>query len=1355
MSSSNGVESRILLDRDHLTSGMSDESVNNHHQSCDQRHFTSEQTNHRQGHANLDSEPSRELTERWACPYHHNHEGCHGNRKHKVCCIGWRRCENPDFNLDDSALTASGMSTVNSPLCKESLGTAASFCEEPVDVPNSFRYLTVEFSMDLSRRTEKFRDLPSVSSSICSYKQNTLEVEEFLSDYQRCEPKNHVPTSNVTPFFRTHNFCSQGIQKPHHHQSSSLQGFIDCSLVFMEFSKGGWVDLTMSSFFSLRPGVVGAGKACKLFPTVINKALSLSWARTLLVYALVLSILAQTCCEAGLLPRDNKFHLSRGLPDSKRMRQAIPHVQLINDRRRRSPDGGPQTPPAAQSDPSHSNKDRLLNSSNSSSSSESQSPSASEASSSSFFPPLSSSKPPSTVSANTHQVMISPSHHGSPEFIIPDSISQPTLIALLASTLQKLNFIQQGNSSTSRCFRIKKKSTNPLFQEQFLSNKSSLAQDGKEVNFSVEEFYPLPAPVDGNGTSVSSNSSSSAGIDGRDMKENDDDDVVCLNGSFITFNLVPVKTEDVGGKKNSQGKSKSAEDDLLEERGMGKLSRTQIVVISTCSAIIGMFFLIAAFLRIRNYIKRIRLEQALANRPKFRSCSVALRNPTHSMEQLRRDSLASKASHQNSVTTKGSNYSQTNASSREDDSSASSPRHDPDTTPLLIITRAPPGGGADPENPSAVAPIGAGSQIGRGGSNGGPAGSAPHPNMRRLGNVDTPTQSNSSLQYIDEDKAVSKKKAPLTSSLVKNSSGEGGGYTICIKGRSVQAISRSPERPGSLPTGRDVTSTGRGQGRREKSTVDQNSVVRTASGGRVGEGGGGSYSSGGIPDASPTALLSPATSSVDGNVNPSFGSGNLSPAQISDNHEDFVMRTASDQRVAGGNDRPSTSDDGTPRETSPPRGDSPRVIGLPRASSSGKSRAGKYQAVRTEEDKAEWSSEDATHTNTSDGQTDPLLEGQPECSDQCEDLRDPSTQETKRSRHKNICPSDSGEAQDTDFVGPENPCLNDQSCFGLTQSDASVCSASNQGREFSGQREYSPEINDPREGTELGLTQDGLAFPTQNSGSCRDGTVSNSLTDLPKTFKAEDSDTLNRSNACSQAEKEAIFAENTCIRLEIPKNCSYSLIPDASKLDTSNTSDKVECGIDSTQNPDRPTSTDPDTTASNAAELEKGKTCSPDTNNSSCFENHRASPIAASLSISGGEYGTRPSHESSSDDQVSHDQSCETVSERIPSLQSLNASSKSSAKLGPDHQGQPSLLSENNNMNKKGVFSGPNSTKQRPFEKKTFSPIHGTNGTDGELCDDDVVGDCSSKPGKLRDISEKDSPCIDVLSDEKLSDEYR
>lgn len=71
------------------------------------------------------------------------------------------------------------------------------------------------------------------------------------------------------------------------------------------------------------------------------------------------------------------------------------------------------------------------------------------------------------------------------------------------------------------------------------------------------------------------------------------------------------------------------------------LSHTQLVVIVTCSCIIGIFFLVAGIIRIRNYVNRLREEQAMAKRPTFRSCTVALRNSTGSSELLRRETLSS------------------------------------------------------------------------------------------------------------------------------------------------------------------------------------------------------------------------------------------------------------------------------------------------------------------------------------------------------------------------------------------------------------------------------------------------------------------------------------------------------------------------------------------------------------------------------------------------------------------------------------------------------------------------------------------------------------------------------------------
>ncbi|XP_041377857.1 mucin-12-like isoform X2 [Gigantopelta aegis] len=129
-----------------------------------------------------------------------------------------------------------------------------------------------------------------------------------------------------------------------------------------------------------------------------------------------------------------------------------------------------------------------------------------------------------------------------------------------------------------------------------------------------------------------------------------------------------------------------------DDRG---ISRTQLVVISTCSAIIGTFFIVAGILRLRYYYKRYEEERILAQRPTFRSCSIALRNPTASTEQIRRDSMLSKSSSYQSNCTqhKWSNQSQNGVFSR-DQSGNDSPKMSADKMPLLVVTSA-----SDPSTP--------------------------------------------------------------------------------------------------------------------------------------------------------------------------------------------------------------------------------------------------------------------------------------------------------------------------------------------------------------------------------------------------------------------------------------------------------------------------------------------------------------------------------------------------------------------------------------------------------------------------------------------------------------------------------
>ncbi|GFS02045.1 cysteine/serine-rich nuclear protein 1-like [Elysia marginata] len=313
-------------------------------------------------------------------------------------------------------------------------------------------------------------------------------------------------------------------------------------------------------------------------------------------------------------------------------------------------------------------------------------------------------------------------------------------------------------------------------------------------------------------------------------------------------------------------------------------------------------------------------------------------------------------------------------------------------------------------------------------------------------------------------------RAPVTSSLVKNSSGDGGGYTICMNPRGHNSNSRSPERPGSLPTGRDVTRSARGQGRTETPPASKRSVNRTRR-----EGGGVNSPAGNIPDASPTALLSPASSSVDGNINPSFSSGTISASNTSPVLEDVTKTSASDPCVAS----PAETDIGVtgPRNTRQNSLHSPHARGgLVRNPPVGKTRAGVYQPVSTQEDDAP-----TADPQNSDGSppthcaniTFSLKEGQDggvgggplrpfaQCASSSGNpsLDNRAGSETNLTLENASGVSDISDQNDgaDDINAGDLGVLRDQSCFGLTQSDTSVCSAANQGREFSGQREYCPD----------------------------------------------------------------------------------------------------------------------------------------------------------------------------------------------------------------------------------------------------------------------------------------------------------
>ncbi|KAK3583800.1 hypothetical protein CHS0354_022846 [Potamilus streckersoni] len=125
------------------------------------------------------------------------------------------------------------------------------------------------------------------------------------------------------------------------------------------------------------------------------------------------------------------------------------------------------------------------------------------------------------------------------------------------------------------------------------------------------------------------------------------------------------------------------------EDNNGGLSRTQVVVISTCSAVIGVFFLIAGVMRVRNYLKRYREERMLARRAMQRSISGSLAGTQRHPDAYRRESSASKVSRQGNpiLGRSGGVYSPVNDndSPKLNYSQNSSPSHFVDTKPFLLI----------------------------------------------------------------------------------------------------------------------------------------------------------------------------------------------------------------------------------------------------------------------------------------------------------------------------------------------------------------------------------------------------------------------------------------------------------------------------------------------------------------------------------------------------------------------------------------------------------------------------------------------------------------------------------------------
>ena len=422
------------------------------------------------------------------CPVHFlgDAEGCHDDRKPAMCCIGWTRCENPDSSLNDTRLTVQCADRSSSLCCLlQSSQCALTKCH---------RHLLGNPRMTLADQ----EIVPVFDSIRCSYRRNSQDIEEASSVYHCLESRECETCIRGEPFFHSqrhicdfpHEQNDNGTRNnpDKRHQTQSHRR--NCTRLFVGCSTGTLVDL------GSHHSVSGPGMFARLTSGSFNRALSLSWIRNLFVYVIVLGILSQMCCEAGPIPRDgNKVYLSQGSLMYRKERSLLPHVQP--SRRRRSSGVSPTTSAANDtSDPVHSSP-RGSNSTSLSSS------------------PISSDIPMETEPSP---------YPKSPEFLIPKDLEQEKLLALLVATLQRLNFLQDENSSgVSRCFLI----VHNTSQQEDVKITSSRSDKVIEITISLS-IHPSSLPGE-NGTSPGTNETSGG--------ESAVLPTFCLDNTFVEISL--------------------------------------------------------------------------------------------------------------------------------------------------------------------------------------------------------------------------------------------------------------------------------------------------------------------------------------------------------------------------------------------------------------------------------------------------------------------------------------------------------------------------------------------------------------------------------------------------------------------------------------------------------------------------------------------------------------------------------------------------------------------------------------------------------------------------------------------------
>ncbi|XP_069112513.1 uncharacterized protein [Argopecten irradians] len=248
---------------------------------------------------------------------------------------------------------------------------------------------------------------------------------------------------------------------------------------------------------------------------------------------------------------------------------------------------------------------------------------------------------------------------------ILDMMDKLNVIAIKKSSCYAMKWISRKVSSKSTSDRSRSISITFQIEEHFDSSLKSDSVPGQEGTSGVKSTVGVT-------TTICHSSRVQPGFIGQHSMA-----MVHVNN-----------TGENGGNPNGTAIVVGTNNDVNNKKEHG-LSHTQVVVIATCSAVIGTFFIVAAVLRIRNYMKRWREQQVVAP-PDYQPClgQPPRGPPKETQEVMTRESSTKKVpSRQSSSTVKGGNRYYPVNSHDAPSSPTMSPKHCfLDSNPVLVVT---------------------------------------------------------------------------------------------------------------------------------------------------------------------------------------------------------------------------------------------------------------------------------------------------------------------------------------------------------------------------------------------------------------------------------------------------------------------------------------------------------------------------------------------------------------------------------------------------------------------------------------------------------------------------------------------